>query len=498
MPNFFDQFDAKPAGNFFDQFDDTPHENLHQPTMAEDVLKSGGTGIARGAVNLAGTSGDIREGQADLLSRGAKALGADIAPETISKGLRFLPMMGGPTSKDIEGAAEKVTGPLYQPKTMPGEYAETAGSFLPAALLPAGEMGLGARLLKLVAAPALASETAGQLTKGTAAEPYARAMAAAGAGGLATMRGGRVAAPETAAIKTATSGGYDALVSQNLKPIPQTVLDSLADDLRDTLNKQNIRPANAPDIHAAVDQIRNPATKGAPDVVDLMAARDNIKGLLGAPGKNSAGAAIAGPKINAAIEQYAPGTVDTLGKLDRDWSIIKANEALDKRMARAELQAGGEHSGMNVGNRVRQNVANYLNNNESKYLSPENRAELEKVVKGTWTQNGLRLVSNLLGGGGGLGSTMLGMAGQAAGIYTGHPEMSALPFAGFGARTMANRLTQRQAENAAAAMRNRSNYAKANPPPPPTPPTLTPFQRGVLNAVLSRKDKKDQALLPTQ
>jgi hypothetical protein len=54
-----------------------------------------------------------------------------------------------------------------------GDYARTAGEILPGALLmPEGS--LAANALRYGLLPALSSETAGQLTKGTAAEPWAR------------------------------------------------------------------------------------------------------------------------------------------------------------------------------------------------------------------------------------------------------------------------------------------------------------------------------------
>jgi hypothetical protein len=133
-----------------------------QPGVAEDVAKSGGIGLVKGGIGLAGTGSDIREMQAGLLSKGAGALGLDVAPETISKGLRFIPGMAGPTSQDITSVVEKATGPLYQPKTTAGEYTQTLGEFLPSLAFPeSGAASLGRRVLTNVVAPALASETAG-------------------------------------------------------------------------------------------------------------------------------------------------------------------------------------------------------------------------------------------------------------------------------------------------------------------------------------------------
>jgi len=376
-----------------------------------------------------------------------------------------------PTSRDIiNSAPDPIVSPDYQPQTALGGYLKTGAEFLPAMADPelAGP-GLAKTAAKLfatrVAAPAVASETAGKLTEGTAAEPYAR-IAAAGFGGLAAAKAAearaassalRAAAPATADVKAAAQGTYDNLTSRNVAiPIHQSELDSVANDITTSLNKNAIRPSTADKIHAAVDEIRSPATAGAPDVADLVAARENIKSLLSSPDRNKAGAFVALPKIEQAIERLSPGTMADLKMADKNYSAFKANESLDKRLARAELRASGEHSGMNLGNRIRQNVTNYLLSNEARFLSPENRAELEKVVKGTVTQNGMRLLSNLMGGGGGLGSTLLGIGGAATGQATGHPELSLLPVGGFGLRALSNRAVSKQAAQAAAAIRSRS------------------------------------------
>lgn len=78
-----------------------------------------------------------------------------------------------PTYADYKRDLENtITGPLYEPKTVPGEYAQTLGEFLPGGLTRA-PMTATQRATAVVA-PAVTSETAGQLTKGTVFEPWAR------------------------------------------------------------------------------------------------------------------------------------------------------------------------------------------------------------------------------------------------------------------------------------------------------------------------------------
>lgn len=162
--------------------------------QAEDIAKSAGIGVVKGGIATAGAAGDMRE----LLSLGVDYAGnkLGISPETVQafKGAayegatRASPitnvLANSPSSRDIQSKIEGVTGGFYKPQTTAGEYAQTAGEFLPAAIGGGGGViAKGARVL----APALTSETAGQYTKGTAAEPVARFLGALAGGGATAL-----------------------------------------------------------------------------------------------------------------------------------------------------------------------------------------------------------------------------------------------------------------------------------------------------------------------
>ena len=202
MANYFDQFDPKPAaskgGNFFDQFD-PPAE----PGVAEDVAKSAAIGLPKGVMKLAGTAGDVRDMMASGASSLASQFGYDVDPETISKYARRvpIPLLQGPTSGEIRGTVEKATGPLYEPKTVPGEYAQTVTEMVPAAL--AGPGGWARRIMQGAVVPGIGSETAGQLTKGTEAEPAARLLGAMGPQLAAQGARGLLVSPRGGAVKPA-------------------------------------------------------------------------------------------------------------------------------------------------------------------------------------------------------------------------------------------------------------------------------------------------------
>jgi hypothetical protein len=173
---------------------------VDEPSTAEDVAKSGGIGLAKGTIGIAGAGGDIRS----LLSRGADYLGgkAGLSPETIETAkdvtsrvakatIPFKVIAEGPTSADIQSKIEEQTGAFYKSQTTAGKYTEKAAEFVPASLI-----GPGGLVRKVVtgATSGLGSEAAGQATEGTKAEPYARIVGALG-GGLAPTAVGRAITP---------------------------------------------------------------------------------------------------------------------------------------------------------------------------------------------------------------------------------------------------------------------------------------------------------------
>lgn len=475
-----------PPGFVLDQPADTglpPGFVLDKPSLGEDVAKSAGSGLANAAASTIGAIGDVRSLAGHAVDYAGSKLGFDpSAVKNVANAASYaLPggrlLANAPSSQDILDRV-KSSDPenlaFYKPQTTLGGYAKTGAEFLPAMIDPelAGPSALrsaGKLMLSRVAAPAIASETAGQLTKGTDAEPYARVAGAlvggAGASKLinaaSEARAIKAATPALADVKSEATNAYDALTSRNVAtPISQSTLDNLANDITTTLNNKGIRPSTASSIHNAVAEIKSPATAAAPDVADLVAARQNVKSLLGSPDANKAGAFVALGKIENAIEQASPGTMKTIREADKNYAALKANEALDKRLAKAELRAAGEHSGANVGNKIRQQVTSYLSSNESKYISPETRADLEKIVRGTWTQNGMRAVANLLGGGGGLGMLASGTAGYEAGGWPGAIAGAAV---GRGFKIANNRSVVKQAERAAEAIRRRSPLGQSTP-----------------------------------
>jgi hypothetical protein len=180
-----------------------------------DLTKSSGIGLAQGTISVPGIFGDVRE----LYAHGAQQLADYIAPGygptvgmAMSRGLRLLPFIGGPSSSDIRRSIESVTGPFYEPQTVAGDYARTLGEFVPGMFAPGG---WARNAVRYVALPALASETAGQATQGTWAEPWARAIAAIGTAGAGAAAAGRLRRGTNAA-SSAEQSPYSATIAEIL------------------------------------------------------------------------------------------------------------------------------------------------------------------------------------------------------------------------------------------------------------------------------------------
>lgn len=207
--------------------DAPPEQTQQQPqpvSQVEDVRKSFGSGVVRGVGGLIGLPGDARNLAHDASAAVARHFGAgeDLA-DSIGHGVAgaiggvtMLPQEPRQLSDLVSGntrprrlraaGGAEVTQALnagidallpgeqqeYEPQTTAGEYAGTVGEFLPGALFPAGGArtiagNVGRRLGVNVAAPALASETAGQVTEGTDLEGPARFVGAL-AGGIGADR----------------------------------------------------------------------------------------------------------------------------------------------------------------------------------------------------------------------------------------------------------------------------------------------------------------------
>jgi hypothetical protein len=222
---------------------DTPEEEI-QAVIEQDkpsstlggYAKAAGTGLARGVTGILGTLGDTRDLYNALLEKaGAELTPAEKAPSRLT-----------PTSQDVEGAVEGVTGEFYEPQTSGEKFVSTIGEFVPG--LFGGGAGLARKAITQVAAPAVASEAAGQATEGTAAEPWARLIGAL-LGSGASSTGGTALPPKAPAANKLAERALeaDALTPEGaVKQLQEMGPEAMAADLGPNLTQQAAGIASLP------------------------------------------------------------------------------------------------------------------------------------------------------------------------------------------------------------------------------------------------------------
>lgn len=463
------------------------------PITAKGLYNAADVGLQEGVAGLAslprtvGTLG--AQGIQWLANKASGALGLpeDTRDLEKQKGVVELPTYES-ALKTIQDPNGMFRGKPYEPQNTAEEYARTLGQFAPNVALGGGGS------LRAVIAPALASETAGQITKGYGAEPYARmagAMLGSGAaGGMANTaryaRGYR-GAPTLAEQGPAVDQGYQAARTAGVELNPTYVsqgLDRIATDLitgpearsprliQKTLGMLTdeataLAPAAAPrpGAMAALTRVapQAAAAKPAVDFTKLDALRRDL-GDIARDFTNpteQAVARIAQSRIDDLLESAGrtqgavlKGDANLLAQTAREARGNAAAEfrmrALDAVRQRAEDQAGAAHSGRNVENAYRQQLKAFVRPNnkgvspaQQAGLTPREIAEIRQASRGTSFPNTLRTIGNILGGGGGIATGGLG----AAGYLSGDPRFYAAAGLGFGARNLSNAL-----------MRSRTNY----------------------------------------
>lgn len=391
-----------------------------QVGYGEDMLKGAGVGLGEGAISGLGMFGDAAALNERAAQGGLDYLGA---PEWLSKGAgkaaRYAmgPLGNMPTSEQMTGAVENVTGPFYKPQTVPGQYAQTIGQFVPAAV--AGPGGI-ARKAAMTAIPALASETGGQLTKGTEAEPYVRTGLAL-AGGLASAgRGGgpmkqlRQNADDLATVGQKTDAAYAKLRDAGIQ-YDQNSYRSFAMKTLNAVRKHGWRPRDGDPITSDLKEIL-----GRLDKPNDFAELDNLRQFVGNLPKTASNTDMARAGIikDALSDFIDNGKVISTKGIDPASIAAMTKEArelgrkniIGKKIAKmgdkSEWYLGGEESGL-------RNQVSSFGKHQGKNLTPVERHAFKKVVRREGVQNVLHTTGSRLG------QAALATAGFALGDVSG-------------------------------------------------------------------------------
>lgn len=433
------------------------------PSVAADAAKSLGSGLVRGVTGIAELPGVAR----DIVGAGVEWLGRKVGvePGQIPAGQEPPNLIPRPGS--VTGAVERnITGKLYEPQTTAGKYARTIGEFAPTALIgPGGVM----RKAAMAMIPAVASESAGQLTEGSSLEPWARAGGAlagglaAGMGRPASMAAKEAAkgAPTAEGLRSQTNAIYGQLRQAGIQYDPAAFVNTV-DDMKQSLLRKGMRPSVVREAFDYVDDLAKDAGK-ALDFDDINSFRE-LAGDMGREAARGGRAklATAWEIIRDKLDDFersaplignpalSPAEIDALRGQARKVALqnIKSR-ALKDIVQDAETYQGGMESG------IRNQISNLLRSKRGKQLftGAEHDALLE-VAKGrkplqTLSRFGFDLTS--LSG----NATFIPTLGAIGAGVAGGPLMGgALATAGTAAKIASPMLTKHALDTASAAIRS--------------------------------------------
>ncbi len=280
-------------------------------------------------------------------------------------------------------------------------------------------------------------------------------------------------------ISAAKSSGLE-LNSEALAGYSKELQQGLFDG---SLFGKTIHPVDAPATFAKLKEIENAPSGSLVTAANLQALRESLQATAQnfnpAAAKDQLAASLAIKHLDRLLPSVAekdvlagsPSATQALfekgrGNYAAGQRSNDINGTLDRAttgiLERAEGRAQAANSGRNLDNTIRSKVESVLEKpKEVSGLSDAEIAALERVREGGGVRNTAREIGNQLGGGGGLGTSMLGLAtGGTAAAASGNPWLLALgavpPVIGTGARKLANALAKRDLNAADELMRKRS------------------------------------------
>lgn len=341
-----DQNDAAPAAGMAEQRDKlTPAAEPQtaakdDDSMVGDAIRSVASGLAKGAIGVIGFPGSVQNAFDENFSK----VTGDIASLWGGEGVPAPP----PSPLSIAGlksiASKASDGAIdYEPKRTAGKFLQTAAEFVPGSLIGGGNMLTNA--VKFGVVPGLASEGAGQVTEGTALEPYARVggaliapLAAEGvlrgaeaAGNkLLTMTPSGAAANNLTAALSASGKTADDVIAEtarNPRLMPADVdpnLQIMAMDLASKPGAPRAVLKQAADARAATAKgaVTDAYDAAAGSVPDVKAYLDGLKATTKANASKAFGDALNGanpvditPVLDSIDNVIAPGINGVVGKV---------------------------------------------------------------------------------------------------------------------------------------------------------------------------------------
>lgn len=447
------------------------------PSTAADMAKSAGSALVKGPVAGVGALGDVRQAARSVGNWVGDQLGLPAAKEDVNAPPLGLPDIAPPTSAEVRKKVEGVTGPLYDAQTKPGKYTERV---VEALSNPLSYVGPGGAAVKAGAATlaGIGSE-AGEQATGSPWGGVAGGLAAplaAGAGLTAAANAARRRAiPTTEQLFDASTNAYRAARGYGVE-IGAPHVENLANQIVSNLHTEGYRDiAGSPGapVFRAIEELREPV--GVHATIDDI---ESVRKVLRRMGKNYEHRdavrratneiddfmANLTPAQVAVNPQFAGRVANTLRNARGNYAAASRAEEIEEALDTARNRAGSTGWGGNTTNAMRQEIRKL----EERGLSPAERAQRERIVRGSAGSNAARVAGHWLS------PNTLTTPAHLGAIYAG-----GLPYAGFAAAGMAGRLasgalTRGHINDLYDMVRLRSPLAQSQPPLRPRQ-TLAPY-----------------------
>jgi hypothetical protein len=304
-------------------------------------------------------------------------------------------------------------------------------------------------------------------------------------------------APPAQALHEAGAAGYETARASNVA-LRGDVVAARARSLQTDLRRKGMYDTSnsAPTTHAILKDLEAGQGAGAiltaGDYINLRQALQEQARRFDSPHESGA-ATVALKNLDELFDKanssyFVAGTPaeirgvrDAIKEARANFAAGYRSDTVTGKAHEAEIRSAAANSGKNFDNTLRQRLAGVaLSRKQNSGFSPDEIKAMEGVIDGTLAMNATRNVSNLLGGGGGLGRLTTMAAGAGAGGASGDLTAAliggvGLPAAGWALKKTENALTRREVKKLDNMLRLRSpegrkaEAAQARPPATPLP-----------------------------
>jgi hypothetical protein len=395
---------------------------IDHPSMWQDAVKSTDAGIGKGLTTLLGLPGDVA------------TFAHGVAPQGVTDAIKSVPGANWLYNHLPGSEALKATIPTdfsanynkdaeYEPQYATGRYTKAIAQAVPM-------MATGMGVLPTLGS-ALGGQAASDLTGGNPYATFGGNVLGGFAGPMTLARlatGGKRALMGADEVRAAADAAYKDPAIKTATLSSQAARN-VAFDMKDLLDNSGtpFLKTQAPLVHEAVNNLA--ATTNDVRIADLHGLRKQLGDIAQekTPDWRMTEQAKAAQDVKKLLDHYLDNiptqdvvsgnpaqAVGSIRQASKDWQAASNAQQIDNAIGNAKIASGSTGSGMNLGNVLRQQFKPFLKNDAAKLSrmgyggDPEVINGVRNVVQGDLTTNLLRHASNMLGGGGGIGSTLIG------------------------------------------------------------------------------------------